>query len=278
MNVVNPKEAVEPPLFRLALAIEYDGSQYHGWQRQAGGVATVQEYLESALSKVADESITVVCAGRTDTGVHASYQIVHFETHAVRAERAWIMGTNTQLPYDICVKWAKPVNAEFHARFAALERRYRYVIFNGPVKPALMSRQVTWTFKTLDIERMQQAGNHLLGEHDFTSYRAVACQAKSPVRELRALKVSRCGQLIIIDIRANAFLHHMIRNIAGVLMKIGAGEAEIDWSKQVLDARDRRLGGVTAPPFGLYFVDAKYPQEFNLPASDLGPVFLPYLD
>lgn len=277
MTAVSPQEADIPPLFRYALAVEYDGSHYHGWQRQPGDVRTVQGHVEQALSKIANEPIQVFCAGRTDTGVHASYQVIHMDTHAQRDERAWVLGTNTNLPYDIAVKWVKPVTADFHARFSALERRYRYLIYNAPVKPALLNRQVTWTHRPLDAQRMQLAAQHLLGSHDFTSYRAVACQAKSPVRELRRLTVTRLGPMIAIDVSANAFLHHMIRNIAGVLMKIGTGEAEPGWAKEVLEARDRRLGGVTAPPFGLYFVDARYPEHFQLPPSELGPYFMPAL-
>lgn len=278
MSVVPNKEAVYPPLFRFALCIEYDGSQYQGWQRQAHSAQTVQEQLERALSKVANESISVICAGRTDTGVHGCYQIIHFETRAQRSTRAWVYGTNTNLPYDIAVKWAQPVSDQFHARFGALERRYRYIIHNTEVKPALLNRQMTWTYKPLDEQRMQEAGNHLVGTHDFTSYRAVACQAKSPIREIKHLRVSRQGEMLVIDVRANAFLHHMIRNIAGVLMKIGAGEAEPQWAKEVLEARDRRLGGITAPPYGLYFVDVKYPEVFSLPPSSIGPAFLPGSD
>ena len=274
---VNQEAAGGPPLFRYALCVEYDGSAYHGWQSQPGDVKSVQGCVEQGLSKVANEPVKVICAGRTDAGVHGCSQIIHIDTHAKRDERAWVLGTNTNMPYDINIRWAKPVSSDFHARFSALERRYRYVIYNAPVMPALLNRQLTWTHKPLDEKRMQQAANYLLGEHDFTSYRAVGCQAHSPVREVRALRVERLGKLVVIDVRANAFLHHMIRNFAGVLMKIGAGEAEPEWAKQVLDARDRRKGGVTAPPFGLYFVDAIYPAEFELPQTELGPEFLPQL-
>lgn len=278
MNDENSQEAVIPPPSRYALCIEYDGSHYQGWQRQAHSQDTIQQQLEEALSSIADEPISLICAGRTDTGVHGCYQIVHFDTHAVRSERAWVLGTNTRLPFDIAVKWAVPVSNKFHARFSALERRYRYLIHNTEVKPALLNRQMTWTHKPLDETRMQQAGDYLVGSHDFTSYRAVACQAKSPVREVKHLWVRRQGEIIIIDVRANAFLHHMIRNIAGVLMKIGCGEAEPEWANEVLQARDRRLGGVTAKPYGLYFVDVRYPEEFSLPAASLGPAFLPSID
>ncbi|WP_210395424.1 tRNA pseudouridine(38-40) synthase TruA [Motiliproteus sediminis] len=272
------QEAGSRPLFRYAFGVEYDGSRYHGWQCQADGVPSVQAEVERALGQIANETVKVVCAGRTDTGVHATYQVVHIDTHAERPERAWVRGGNTQLPRDISIRWARPVDQAFHARFGALERRYRYVIYNADVMPALLARQLTWTFKPLDEARMQEAGNYLVGEHDFSAYRAVACQAHSPVRDLRRLTVSRHGALVVIDVTANAFLHHMIRNIAGVLMKIGAGEAEPCWAREVLEGRDRRLGGVTAPPFGLYFIDARYPERYGLPPSQLGPVFLPQFD
>ncbi|MCV6612746.1 MAG: tRNA pseudouridine(38-40) synthase TruA [Amphritea sp.] len=261
--------------YRYALCVEYAGANYRGWQTQKEkDVPTIQETVEQALSKIANEPVSVICAGRTDARVSGTYQIIHFDTSAVRDERAWVMGTNTKLPDDIAIRWANRVDHEFHARFSALERRYRYLIYSAPVKPALLSKGVTWTHKTLDIESMQQAADYLIGEHDFTSYRAIGCQANSPVRDVREMNVYRAGDLIVIDVRANAFLHHMIRNFAGVLMKIGAGEAEPVWAQQVLQARDRTQGGVTAPPFGLYFVDVKYPERYQLPESELGPYFL----
>ncbi|WP_432473852.1 tRNA pseudouridine(38-40) synthase TruA [Amphritea sp. HPY] len=260
---------------RYALCVEYAGGNYRGWQTQKEkDVPTVQETVEAALSKIANEPISVICAGRTDACVSGTYQIIHFDTTAERNLRGWVMGTNTQLPDDIAIRWAKPVDNSFHARFSALERRYRYLIYSSPVKPALLSKGVTWTHKKLDISAMQEATKYLLGEHDFSSYRAIACQAKSPVREVRAMNIYTAGELIVIDVRANAFLHHMIRNFAGVLMTIGAGEAKPVWAKEVLEARDRTQGGITAPPYGLYFVDVKYPEEYELPKSQLGPYFL----
>ncbi|GGO76050.1 tRNA pseudouridine synthase A [Marinobacterium nitratireducens] len=260
---------------RYALCVEYAGAAYHGWQAQkTGNVTSVQATLERALSRIANEPVSVVCAGRTDAGVNGTYQIIHFDSRARRDERAWVLGTNSHLPDDIAVRWARQVDERFHARFSARERRYRYLIYSAPVKPALLARGITWTYKALDVGRMNAGAVHLVGEHDFTSYRAVGCQAKSPIREVRALEVYRSGELIVIDVRANAFLHHMVRNIAGVLMKIGAGEAEPGWAEEVLHARDRRQGGITAPPWGLYFVDVDYPAEFGLPASSLGPFFL----
>ncbi|GAB3475407.1 tRNA pseudouridine(38-40) synthase TruA [Marinomonas epiphytica] len=263
---------------RVALLVEYDGSAYKGWQAQKFDVPTVQENLENALSKIANQPISVVCAGRTDAGVHASAQMVHFDTDAERSMRAWTLGANTHLPKDIAVVGAKPVNNEFHARFSALSRRYRYVIYQSEVRPALLSKGVTWTYKPLDVARMQAASRYFLGTHDFTSFRAIGCQANSPVRTMLNFEVQKLGQYIVIDVRANAFLHHMIRNFAGVLMTIGAGEQPVEWAKQVLDAKDRAKGGVTAPPFGLYFVDAQYPQEYDVPTSSLGPHFLPTVE
>ncbi|GGK82714.1 tRNA pseudouridine(38-40) synthase TruA [Amphritea balenae] len=268
-------EKTKVKLRRYALCVEYAGGNYRGWQTQKEkDVPTVQETVEQALSKIANHPVSVVCAGRTDACVSGTYQIIHFDTHAERSERGWVMGTNTKLPDEIAIRWAKPVDDSFHARFSALERRYRYLIYSSPVKPALLAKGVTWTHKRLNLEAMQEASGYLVGEHDFSSYRAIACQANSPIREVRAMDIYRSGELIIIDVRANAFLHHMIRNFAGVLMTIGAGEASPVWAKEVLDAKDRAKGGVTAPPYGLYFVDVKYPSEYELPKSSLGPYFL----
>ncbi len=268
-------EATQVASRRLALCIEYAGEHYKGWQKQKfDNLPTVQGYVEKALSKVANHPVSVICAGRTDTGVNATYQIVHFDSAAIRNERAWVLGTNSNLPQDIAVQWASVVDPEFHARFSAQQRRYRYLIYSNPVMPAVLAKGVTWTHKNLDLELMQQGANYLQGEHDFSSYRAVACQAKSPVRTISEISLYRHGELLVIDVQANAFLHHMIRNIAGVLMAIGAKEAPPIWAQQVLDARDRRQGGVTAPPHGLYFVDVKYPEQFSLPATKLGPFFI----
>ncbi len=278
-EVMPGQGAISIAPYRYALCVEYAGAGYRGWQVQkGGGVASIQAEVEKALSIIANEPIAVVCAGRTDACVNATYQIIHFDTFARRDERGWVMGTNTKLPDDIAIRWAKPVASDFHARFSAMERRYRYLIYSAPVKPALLDRGVTWTHRSLDVARMNRAAHHLIGEHDFTSYRAVGCQAKSPIREVRRLDVYQSGKLIVIDVAANAFLHHMVRNIAGVLMKVGCGEAGPDWAREVLEARDRRQGGVTAPPYGLYFVDVKYPEPFELPPSQLGPYFITGLD
>lgn len=251
---------------RIALGIEYDGSDFHGWQTQ-DGVPSVQEALEQALSNVADHPVRVVVAGRTDTGVHALNQVAHFDTHARRDMRGWVFGANSQLPRGVAVLWAQPVDETFHARFSARARRYRYVILNRPSRPGLLHNRVTWECRPLDEARMHAAAAHLLGEHDFSAYRALGCQAKSPVRTLHRLEVRRQGEFITIDAEANGFLHHMVRNIAGVLIAVGCGKADPDWAREVLEGRDRTLGGVTAPPGGLYFVAVRYPEPYRFPEA-----------
>lgn len=250
---------------RIALGIEYDGSHYRGWQAQQHDACTVQATLERALSKVADQPIQVICGGRTDAGVHASGQVVHFDTSAERPMRAWMFGANANMPGDVVVRWAQPAAEDFHARFSAQRRAYRYVILNRQVRPALLSHKVSYDYRSLDAARMAAAARHLLGEHDFSSYRAVGCQARNPVRTLHRLDVRREGEFILLDVEANGFLHHMVRNIAGVLMAIGAGEQAVDWSREVLQARDRNVGGVTASPWGLYLVRIDYPEQFGIP-------------
>lgn len=250
---------------RIALGIEYDGSCYCGWQVQDHS-PSVQEKVEQALAKVAAHPVRVSCAGRTDTGVHALGQVVHFETDAMRETHAWVLGSNANLPDNITVLWAKPVSAEFHARYSAIRRQYRYVIFNRRLRPAILAKRVSWEYRPLKVERMQEAAQYLVGEHDFSSYRALACQAKSPIRVLHRLEISQQGEIVMLDLEANGFLHHMVRNIAGVLLKIGAGEAEPIWAQEVLELRDRTQGGVTASPHGLYFVTAYYPEQFSIPA------------
>jgi len=259
---------------RIALGIEYNGHAYCGWQAQKDDVETVQETLERALSIVADEEIRVICAGRTDTGVHGAEQVVHFDTEVVRTDRSWAFGANANLPKDVCVLWATPVSSEFHARFSARRRRYQYVIFNRSVRPAYLANLTTWEFRPLDVDKMQLAANDLVGEHDFNAYRAMACQAKSPVREILNLKVTRNGNFVLIDIEANAFLHHMVRNIAGVLMEIGAGTQAPAWAKEILETCDRKQGGVTAKPHGLYLTGVWYDEAFVLPqVSHSSPIW-----
>ncbi|MCP5160426.1 MAG: tRNA pseudouridine(38-40) synthase TruA [Hahellaceae bacterium] len=259
---------------RVVLILEYDGSCYHGWQAQKTGVIGVQQRLQEALACVAGHSVEVVCAGRTDAGVHGSYQVVHFDTEVLRTTKSWVMGANANLPDDISVLWVSNISADFHARFTAVARRYRYVIYNHPVRPAGMRKSVTWNYRPLDADKMHSAAQCLIGEHDFTSYRAVGCQSKTPFRCVEHLRVKRLGNLVVIDIQANAFLHHMVRNIAGVLMTVGAGKAPESWVQQVLQAKDRTQGGVTAHPYGLYLVDVIYPSIYQIPKWSTGPAFI----
>lgn len=260
---------------RIALGVEYRGSRYRGFQRQRAGVPSIQESLEKALSKVAGgASVTLSCAGRTDALVHASGQVVHFDTSVERTMHSWTMGANLNLPADISVTWAKAMPREFDARFSAMARRYRYVIYNDQIRPAHMAEEVTWNHRPLDIERMRAAARYLVGTHDFSAFRARQCQAKSPIKTVHHLELLEHGRFIVLDIRANAFLHHMVRNFAGVLMTIGAGERPVEWVEEVLESRVRRTGGVTAHPYGLYLVQVEYPAEFELPQRYLGPHFL----
>src|SRR3569832_572178 len=237
---------------RTALGIEYDGSDFAGWQSQEGGLRIVQGSVEQALSTVADRPVRAVCAGRTDDGVHANAQGVHFDTDAERSLRAWQYGANANLPKGVSVQWWRVMDDAVHARFSAVRRRYRYVILNREVRPTFLAWRVAWEYRPLDAVRMQEAAQYLIGEHDFSAYRAVACQAKSPVRSLYQLIVTRDRDLVFLDLEANAFLHHMVRNIAGVLMDVGAGKRPPVWAREVLETRDRSLGGITAPPHGLY--------------------------
>lgn len=273
----NPNAAAEmaaADVSRIALGVEYNGARYRGFQRQQDGIASIQETLEHALSVVANTPITVSVAGRTDAGVHASGQVVHFDTSVTRSMDAWVMGSIANLPKDISVTWAKQMPHHFHARFKAFARRYRYVIYNDLIRPAHLSEEVTWNFRPLDVAKMQEAANSFLGTHDFSSFRASQCQAKTPIKTLYHFKVISFGKLIILDVRADAFLHHMVRNFAGLLMTIGAGERPISWAKEALQAKDRTQAGVTAPPYGLYLVNVEYPEEFAVPKRFIGPHFL----
>ena len=251
---------------RIALGIEYDGTSYNGWQRQKNGIG-VQQRLEEALAAVANDDVEVTCAGRTDTGVHASGQVVHFDTSAERSDRGWLLGANTNLPPDINVSWAKRVSEEFHARFSATGRSYRYVILNRLQRSALHRHRAWWVHQPLDERRMHAAAQQLVGEHDFSAYRAAGCQSGSPIREVTGITVSREGDWVFLDVSANAFLMHMVRNITGTLATIGQGEQRLDWALDVLESRDRKSGGVTAPPHGLTLVAVEYPADFAIPAA-----------
>ncbi len=251
---------------RLAAGVEYDGSAFFGWQRQRQS-PTVQACVEQALSRVADHPIIVQCAGRTDTGVHAYCQVIHFDTQAVRSERSWVLGANTTLHPGISLIWLRLMDSQFHARFSAQRRRYRYRILNRWVRPAVDRGRVAWCRRPLDTDRMHAAAQALLGEHDFSSFRAVGCQARSPIRRVHAVAVDRVADEVIVDIEANAFVYHMVRNIAGSLMAIGRGEQRVDWLQHLLAIKDRNQAGATAPAEGLYFMAPSYPERFGLPIN-----------
>ena len=258
-------------MMKYAIGIEYCGAAYCGWQRQAH-CESVQQNLESALGFVADQPIELVCAGRTDSGVHAIEQVAHFETSAERSERAWVLGSNSRLPRDIRLKWAVPVSDDFHARFSARARAYRYIILNSPVPSAIFHDRSSWEFQTLDQTVMHDCAQILLGEHDFSSFRAAGCQAKSSSRNVQEISVTRLGEMIFLDIRANAFLYHMVRNIAGSLVAVGKGEKDASWFASVFRACDRNLADKTAAAAGLYFLQASYEEQYKLPTTLKKPV------
>ncbi len=249
---------------RVALGIEYNGSAFCGWQTQSSGCA-VQDALERALSGIAGEKISTICAGRTDAGVHALAQVVHFDCNAARPDSAWVRGTNTSLPVGAAVTWMQPVADEFNARYSAQERCYRYVLLNHPVRSALNQGRVGWFHAPLDVTRMHEAAPHLLGEHDFSAFRSSECQAKSPVRELRRLEVKRSGDYIVFEVAANAFLHRMVRNIVGCLVYVGKGRHDPAWVGEVLASRDRALGAPTLDAAGLYLAHVSYDAKWGLP-------------
>lgn len=259
-------EMPAPSCVRIALGIEYDGSSWHGWQRQQG-LQTIQGCLEDALSFVANHPVETVCAGRTDAGVHAFGQVIHFESHAKRSERAWILGTNSRLPPAIVVRWAMPVHPSFSARFSAVSRRYLYVILNQRTRSAIFVNRATYHPIPLNAEKMHQAAQYLLGERDFSSFRSSECESISPMRCVHAISVYRHHDFVVMDIQANAFLHHMVRNIAGVLIRIGEERAPVEWAEQVLFAKDRRQAAETAKPTGLYLADVEYPVSFGIPRT-----------
>ncbi|HYM42533.1 MAG TPA: tRNA pseudouridine(38-40) synthase TruA [Steroidobacteraceae bacterium] len=250
---------------RIAVGVEYDGSAFAGWQTQRA-LRTVQQVLEGALSAVAAQTVSLTGAGRTDAGVHARGQVAHFDTQAQRAPRSWMLGANSELPPDLAVTWAQPVPDHFHARYSAESRSYRYLILNRSARSALAAQRAAWVARALDAERMAQAANLLLGEHDFSAFRSSECQAKSPVRRLERLGVVRRGDWVLIEAVANAFLHHMVRNIAGLLIAVGKGDQPPAWAGTVLAGRDRTRSAATAPAEGLYLWEVRYPAAFGLPA------------
>ena len=260
---------------RIACRIEYNGAAYNGWQTQPHlDVSTVQQELEAGLSAVAGTALRVHCAGRTDTGVHGHGQVVHFDAPVARAPKSWVLGANAEMAPDVRVHWAVPVVADFHARFSATARRYRYIIANALVRPALLQGQVTWHRRPLDAQLMHTEAQVLLGEQDFSAFRAAACQSSTPMRDVHSVSVFRRGQLVVVDIKANAFLHHMVRNIVGSLMAVGSGKQPSGWIAGLLSGRDRTVAADTAPPDGLYLVEVEYPSHFGLPETPDGPLIL----
>jgi tRNA pseudouridine38-40 synthase len=253
---------------RYALGVEYDGSEFQGWQQlgEHGG-PSVQATLQQALSSVADEAVSVVCAGRTDAGVHGECQVVHFDSTANRDPRAWMLGTTTRLPRSVAVRWCVPVADDFHARFSARARRYRYRMLNRTVRPALYRQTLSWERRPLDAAAMHAAAQALLGENDFGAFRSIQCQALHARRDLQAIAVERQGEVVEVSVQANAFLHHMVRNIVGSLVLVGAGEQPVEWIAELLAGRDRTLAGPTAPPQGLVFVGPLYARQWQLPAE-----------
>ncbi|MES2878987.1 MAG: tRNA pseudouridine(38-40) synthase TruA [Pseudomonadota bacterium] len=249
---------------RLALGISYNGQAYQGWQSQLSGL-TVQDKLEAALGKFTQQRVSTLCAGRTDAGVHGLMQVVHFDTPLERATSSWVRGTNAFLPRDIAVEWAQVVPTEFHCRASALSRRYAYILMESPVRPSLDAGRVGWAFRPLDREAMEQAAQYLLGEHNFTSFRASACQALSPVKTLQRIEISRRGAYWRFEFEANAFLHHMIRNIMGCLITVGQLKKPPNWVKDVLLALDRDAAAPTFAPDGLYFLGPRYASHWGLP-------------
>ncbi|HBS26811.1 MAG TPA: tRNA pseudouridine(38-40) synthase TruA [Gammaproteobacteria bacterium] len=249
---------------RIAVGVEYDGSAYCGWQRQSHS-ESVQQEVETALSKIADCNIIVHCAGRTDTAVHAQGQVIHFDTEVIRPKHSWLLGGNTYLPDNISLQWVKFVDDTFHARFSAFSRRYRYVILNRKIRSSLLAGRVVNIHEQLDADLMHRAAQLLLGKNDFSSFRAQGCQAKSPVRNMISINVSRRGDFITLDVLANAFLLHMVRNIVGSLMMVGHRKKRPEWIQELLELKDRTQAGVTAPPEGLYLVSVGYPETYELP-------------
>jgi len=259
---------------RYAAIVQYQGAEYCGFQRQKHS-PSVQQELERALSYVAASPVTVSCAGRTDTAVHASHQVIHFDSAAQRTGYNWVQGTNSQLPESIALVWADKVAKDFHARFSAQSRTYRYVIDNSATRPAILAKGVTWIKNSLDISAIQRACEYLLGEQDFSAFRAAGCQSNSSFRNVQSANIYQQGKLIVFEITANAFLLHMVRNIMGSLIEVGLSRQQPSWIQQLLAGADRCKSAATAAACGLYLVDVEYPHHFGLPQLPKGPVFLP---
>lgn len=258
---------------KYVAGIEYHGSAYHGWQRQRSSSLTIQAVVETAISRVADHTIEVIVAGRTDKGVHATQQIIHFETYSHRSLDNWLFGINTYLPPNVRLLWIRATTPDFHARFSALSRRYCYLIYSSSLHSAFYREHVAWDYRHFDVSLMAKAAQAFVGTHDFTAFRAARCQSKSPIRTVHFIRIQSAGPFIFLDIQANGFLYHMVRNIVGVLLRVGASQQPVAWSESVLNAKDRCTGDITAPASGLYFIQATYPAEMG---EDIKPRW-PYL-
>lgn len=265
-----------PETQRYAAIVEYNGAYFHGWQQQKHHhEISVQEALETALSTVANQPITVYAAGRTDAGVHATRQVIHFDSSAMRTPYSWVMGANTYMPAGVALQWVGAVDNDFHARFKAQARRYRYLINNAPAKQALQHDQLTWWRYPLDVEKMHQAAQVLVGQHDFSAFRARDCQSNTPVKTMHFVQVRRWGNLIMLEIEGSGFLYHMVRNIVGSLLPIGEGSKPVSWLAELLEGKDRTVAGITAPAAGLYFVGVYYPEPYGfIPSQPSGPALL----
>lgn len=258
---------------RYAACIAYDGFAYSGWQAQVGR-CTVEGCVNYAISKIANHDIDVICAGRTDAGVHATQQIIHFDSESNRSLDQWLLGINSELPEAIRLQWIKEVDDDFHARFSAVSRHYCYVIYQHKIKPCLLSHNITWQYSPLDITAMHKAAQYLMGKHDFTSFRSSQCQAHTAMRTMELIKVYQQRDFIVLEVKGNAFLHHMVRNIVGVLFEVGEGKKPAAWVKEVLDAKDRRKASITAPAAGLYLCKVQYPEKFDINSKLTYPFFL----
>jgi len=266
-------QSLPPGVKRYAAVVTYDGSAFCGFQKQKHS-PSVQQELERALSAVANAELVVSCAGRTDTAVHASYQVIHFDTSAERTGRNWVKGANSQLPDSVSVLWAGQVSEQFHARFSATSRTYKYIMHCSPARPAILAQGVTWVPYTLNAAAMQEACQYLLGEQDFSAFRGAGCQSLSPNRNITRASITAVGELLVFEVSANAFVLHMVRNIIGLLMEVGFGRRDPSWIAELLRGKDRRKSAATASPKGLYLVDVCYPEYFGLPLSSGGPIFL----
>ena len=249
---------------KLAAAVEYDGGNFHGWQRQKGNIRTVQMAVEEAFGSIANHPVRVFCAGRTDAGVHAEEQIVHFETDAKRPLKSWLFGSNSHLPKEVNVRWVRCVDDDFHARFSAIARQYQYRILTNPVRSSLLRNRVLFEPRKLHIPRLQSALNMLLGCHDFSAFRSSICQAKSPIKTIEQIRLEEIDRQVVITIKADAFLHHMVRNVIGTVLCVARGDRDLQWLNQVIHSKNRQQAGMTAPPHALYFMRAFYPSRFGI--------------